>query len=167
MRLQYAPPTETGTELHAAAYNPIRKRQSLNSSAIVLIVLLASLCSIQRVVEVLLLRSLESGRIFGKCKMPQKEVLEKRMWRRVVGLKTSLVFISSATYKRFGSSKIRVFDPFILLNLSFPFLLNSSRLNEHECIRSPPNLLLFNLDRLELLPHLSRWNYPELLHYLD
>jgi hypothetical protein len=65
VRLQYAPPTETGTELHTAAYNPIRKRQSLNSSAIVLIVL-TSLCSIPRVVEVLLLRSLESGRIFGK-----------------------------------------------------------------------------------------------------
>jgi hypothetical protein len=37
-----------------------------NSSAIVLIVLLASLCSTPRVVEVLLLRNLESGRIFGK-----------------------------------------------------------------------------------------------------
>jgi hypothetical protein len=66
VRLQHAPPTETGTELHTAVYNPIRKRQSLNSSAIVLIVLLAYLCSNPRVVGVLLLRSLESGRIFGK-----------------------------------------------------------------------------------------------------
>lgn len=66
VRLQYAPPTEMGTELHTAAYHPIRKRQSLNSSAIVLIVLLASLYSIPRAVELLLLRSLESGRIFGK-----------------------------------------------------------------------------------------------------
>jgi hypothetical protein len=99
--------------------------------------------------------------------MPQKEVLEKRMRRRAVALKTSLVFVSSATCKRFGSSKIQVFDPFILLYLSFLFLLNSSRLNEHGYIHSLPNLLLFNLDRLELLPHLSKWNYPELLHYLD
>ena len=86
------------------------------------------------------------------------------MWRAVVALKTSLVSIPSATYKRFESSKIQILDPFIFLNLSFPFLLNSSRLNEHGCIRSPPNLLLFNLDRPEVLPHLSKWNHPQVLH---
>jgi hypothetical protein len=57
---------EPTRELHTAANNPIRKRQSLNFSAIVLIVLLACLCSVPRVVEVFLLRSLESGRISGE-----------------------------------------------------------------------------------------------------
>jgi hypothetical protein len=66
---------ESTRELHPAAYNPIRKRQSLEFSAIVLIVLLASPCSIPRVAEVLLIRSLEIGRISGELKMPQKEVL--------------------------------------------------------------------------------------------
>lgn len=75
--------------------------------------------------------------------MPQKEVLEKRKWRRVVALKTSLVSVSSATCKRFGSSKIQVFDAFILPKLFVPFLLNSSRLHKHRCICSSPSLLAF------------------------
>ena len=66
---------ESTRELHTAATIQSERDRASILSAIVLIVILASPCSIPRVAEVLLLRSLEFGRISGEGKMPQKEVL--------------------------------------------------------------------------------------------